>query len=308
MIYHYRDNLKVLRLNGPNGKFEVSKKKLKSDANNDLWDITQDSNNSLYGVICNWETSVKRVAVLDIMKMKNKELIEERKLLDTKRLLNGGDVYWRLCAVGETVTVVVVDYRGGVIEYNSVTLYRSHIRQQTVQLNYSLSLISRTFQTVLVNENTLLLVCDDRTIVVVSLPSQQTTTATTSAHTSKLTSNTSQKLQPKSIKYIRLSGTENIRSLVWIPSEESVQSDAAEGYLFVSSYRSFSYVYKTNFEKDMMAEVAEGEERTVAPMEGIGSLDVTYIWCSIDSSTLFATTAYWPSGKPMLLNLEYQTP
>ena len=296
----------VLRLNGPNGKFEVSKKmKLNSDAKNDLCDITLDSNNSLYGVIWNKGTRVKRVAVLDIMK--NKELIEERELLDTEGLLNGKYVYyWRLCAVGETVAVVVEDLRGDEWEYNSVTLYRSHIRQQTVQLNISLN-VRCSGQRVLVNENTLLLVSDKRTIAVVSLPSQQTTTATTSAHTSKLTSNTSQKLQPKSIKYIRLSGMENIYSLVWIPSEESVQSDAAEGYLFASDLcGDFSHVYKINLEKDM-AEVAEGEERTISPMEGIGQLDYTHIWCSIDSSTLFATT-YWFSGKPMLLNLEYTTP
>ena len=297
--------LTVLRLNGPNGKFEVSKEmKLKSDANNDLRDITLDSNNSLYGVIGNKKNDVKRVAVLDIMK--NKELIEERKLLDTKRLHNGGDVYWKLCAVGETVAVVVEDLRGDEWEYNSVTLYRSHIRQQTVQLNISLKFIIINDQLVLVNENTLLLVSDRTTIAVVSLPSQQTTTATTSAHTSKLTSNTSQKLQPKSIKYIQLSDWRLIVSLVWIPSEESVQSDAAEGYLFALYYGGFSHVYKINLEKDM-AEVAEGEERTIAPMEGIGPLDHTCINCSIDSSTLFATTDKY-SGKPMLLNLEYTTP
>ena len=73
----------VVRLNGPNGKFEVSKEmKLKSDANNHLWDITLDSNNSLYGLIWNKKNYVKRVAVLDIMK--NKEMIEERELLNTK--------------------------------------------------------------------------------------------------------------------------------------------------------------------------------------------------------------------------------
>ena len=299
--------LKVLRLNGPNGKFEVSKEmKLKSDANYYLWDITLDSNNSLYGVIGNKKTRVNRVAVLDIMK--NKELIEERELLDTEGLLNGERVYWRLCAVGETVAVVVEDWRGREEkECNSVTLYRSHIRQQTVQLNISLKRFLLPGRLVLVNENTLLLVSDHITIAVVSLPSQQTTTATTSAHTSKLTSNTSQKLRSKSIKYIQLSDTGYIRSLVWIPSEESVQSDAAEGYLFVTdNLGDVSRVYKLNLEKDM-AEVAEGEERTIAPMEGIGPLDHTSINCSIDSSTLFATTERH-SGKPMLLNLEYTTP
>ena len=303
VICRYHSTITVLRLNGPNGKFEMSKEmKLKSYANNYLWEITLDCNNSLYGLIRNKETRVKGVAVLDIMK--NKELIEERELLDTEGLLNGVGVYWNLCAVGETVAVVVEDLREKEWEYNSVTLYRSHIRQQTVQLNISLNVLS-SGPSVLVNENTLLLVSDYRTIVV-SLPSQQTTTATTSAHTSKLTSNTSQKLQPKSIKYIRLSGMENICSLVWIPSEESVQSDAAEGYLFASSLKQFSHVYKINLEKDM-AEVAEGEERTISPMEGIGQLDDTHIWCSIDSSTLFATTR-WLSGKPTLLNLEYTTP
>ena len=306
VICRYHSTITVLRLNGPNGKFEVSKEmELKSDADNYLWGITLDSNNSLYGLIMNLETSVNRVAVLDIMK--NKELIEERELLDTEGLLNGGYARWKLSAVGETVAVVVEDLRGDEREYNSVTLYRSHIRQQTVQLNISPHELYLPDQNVFVNENTLLLVSDKRTIAVVSLPSQQTTTATTSAHTSKLTSNTSQKLQPKSIKYIRLSGMENIYSLVWIPSEESVQSDAAEGYLFASDLcGDFSHVYKINLEKDM-AEVAEGEERTISPMEGIGQLDDTHIWCSIDSSTLFATT-YWFSGKPMLLNLEYTTP
>ena len=292
----------VLRLNGPNGKFEVSKEmKLKPDANNSLWDITLDSNNSLYGLIENKKNRVKRVAVLDIMK--NKELIEERKLLDTEGL---PDVYWKLCAVGETVAVVVKDYRGDELECNSVTLYRSHIRQQTVQLKISLKRLLLPGQLVLVNENTLLLFTDRTTIAVVSLPSQQTTTPTTSAHTSKLTSNTSQKLQPKSIKYIQLSDMRLIESLAWIPSEESVQSDAAEGYLFALYYGGFSHVYKINLEKDM-AEVAEGEERTITPMEGIDRLDNTAIQCSIDISTLFATTER-PSGKPMLLNLEYTTP
>ena len=301
-----KSTLTVLRLNGPNGKFEVSKEmNLKSDAYNYLCDITLDSNNSLYGLIENPKNEVKRVAVLDIMK--NKELIEERKLLVTKGLPNGERVYWKLCAVGETVAVVVEDWRGREEkECNSVTLYRSHIRQQTVQLNISFNDLIPTDQLVLVNENTLLFFSDHITIAVVSLPSQQTTTATTSAHTSKLTSNRSQKLQPKSIKYIQLSDTGYIRSLVWIPSEESVQSDAAEGYLFASDSRGFSHVYKINLEKDM-AEVAEGEERTIAPMEGKGRLDNIHIWCSIDSSTLFATTER-PSGKPMLLNLEYTTP
>ena len=159
----------------------------------------------------------------------------------------------------------------------------------------------------LVSENTLLVRRSAyNTITEITLPSQQTTTATTSAHTYKLTSNTSQKLQPKSIKYIRLSDMNRICSLVWIPSEESVQSDAAEGYLFASSFSHFSHVYKINLEKDM-AEVVEGAMRTIAPMEGIGQLDNTYINCSIDSSTLFATT-HSPSGKPMFLNLEHQTP
>ena len=299
--------LTVFRINRPNGKFEVSKRmKLKSDANNYLMDIALDSNNSLYGVIWNKKTRVNRVAVLDIMK--NKELIEERKLLDTKRLHNGGDVYWRLCAVGETVAVVVEDWRRIEDDYNSVTLYRSHIRQQYVQLNIRGIFTGLcTDRNVLVNENTLLLASDDRTIAVVSLPSQQTTTATTSAHNSKLTSNTSQKLQPKSIKYIQLISDMGLMlQLVWIPSEESVQSDAAEGYLFASDLRGFSHVYKINLETDM-AKVAEGEERTIAPMEGIGRLNDSCIQCSIDSSTLFAITK-GISGKPMLLNLEYKTP
>ena len=297
--------LTVFRINRPNGKFEVSKRmKLKSDANNYLMDIALDSNNSLYGVIWNKKTRVNRVAVLDIMK--NKELIEERELLDTEGLPNGERVFWRLFAVGETVAVVVEDWsiRLGEMKYNSVTLYRSHIRQQYVQLNIRRIFTGLyTHRNVLVNENTLLLASDDRTIAVVSLPSQQTTTATTSAHNSKLTSNTSQKLQPKSIKYIQLSDMRLIVSLVWIPSEESVQSDAAEGYLFASDDSNyFSHVYKINLEKDM-AEVAKGEERTIAPMEGIGRLNNTCIECSIDSSTLFATTN-WRYGKPMLLNLE----
>ena len=169
-----------------------------------------------------------------------------------------------------------------------MTLYRSHIRQQTVQLKISLKRFLLPGQLVLVNENTLLLVSDRRTIAVVSLPSQQTTTATTSAHSSKLTSNTSQKLQPKSIKYIQLSVIQPIWSLAWIPSEESVQSDAAEGYLFATvSFGHFSHVYKINLEK-LLAEVAEGEERTIAPMEGIGRIGNTCIRCSIDSSTLFS--------------------
>ena len=296
-------NLTVLRLNGPKGKFEVSKKmKLKSHANNYLRDITLDSNNSLYGVIDN-KYFLKRVAVLDIMK--NKELIKERKLLDTEGLPNGKDGFWRLSAVNETVAVVAFDRRKW--EYNSVTLYRSHIRQQTVQLNLSSNyFIHSSGRNVLLNENTLLLVSDKRTIAVVSLPSQQTTTATTSAHTSKLTSNTSQKLQPKSIKYIQISDMIEIRSLVWILSEEGVQSDAAEGYLFASDHTyHFSHVYKINLEKDM-AEVAEGEERTIAPMERIGRLANTLIYCSINSSTLFATADYL-SNKPKLLNLEYKT-
>ena len=72
------------------------------------------------------------------------------------------------------------DWRGRKLECNSVTLYRSHIRQQTVQLNISLKRFLLPGRLVLVNENTLLLVSDRRTIAVVSLPSQQTTTATTS--------------------------------------------------------------------------------------------------------------------------------
>ena len=301
----FSSSLTVLRLNGPNGKLEVSKEmKLKSDENYLFWHITLDSNNSLYGVIRNKKTRVYRVAVLDIMK--NKELIEERELLDTEGLLNGERVYWSLCAVGETVAVVVEDWRRIEDGYNSVTLYRSHVRQQTVQLNIRVNFFGNTGRNVLVNENTLLLLSDDRAAVV-SLPSQQTTTATTSAHTSKLTSNTSQKLQPKSIKYIQFSNMNDIWSLVWIPSEESVQSDAAEGYLFASyDPHDFSHVYKINLEKDM-AEVAEGEERTIAPMEGIGRLNNTFIFCSVDSSTLFATT-HCDLGEPMLLNLEYKTP
>ena len=309
MICRYRSTITVLRLNGPNGKFEVSKEMhLKSNLNNILWGITLDSNNSLYGVIRNQKTRVKRVAVLDIKK--NKELIEERELLYTEGLLNGQYVYWMLCAVGEIVAVAVMDCRGDVRKCNTVTLYRSHIRQQTVRLNITLiSLIDLSGRLVLVNENTLLLLsATDLTIAVVSLPSQQTTTTTTSAHTSKLTSNRTQELQPKSIKYIQiqLSDTRFIPSLVWIPSEESAQSDAAEGYLFASEfYGDFSHVYKINLEKDT-AEVAEGEERTIAPMEGIGRLNNTFIFCSVDSSTLFA--ADYLSKKPMLLNLEFKTP
>ena len=287
-----------LRFNRPNGKFEVSKEmKLKSDANNDVEDITLDSNNSLYGLIQNVKNYVMRVAVLEIMK--DKELIEERELLDTEGLLSGKDVPWKFCAVGETVAVVVLDWRGFVKENNSVTLYRSHIRQQTVQLNISLNNFLLPYRLVLVNENPQLLLHDGTTIVVITLPSRQTTTATTSAHTSQLTSNTSQKLQPKSIKYVRLSGMEMIWFLAWIPSEESVHSDAAEGCLFASDPSGdFSHVYKINLEKDM-AEVAEGEEKTVAPMEGICRLDNTCVHCSIDSSTLFASTN-WECGKPML--------
>ena len=111
------------------------------------------------------ENRVKRVAVLNIMK--DKELIEERELLDTEGLPYGEVVHWMLCAVGETAAVVVVDCRGDEWEYSSVTLYRSHIRQQTVQLNIILN-VFLFLRSVLVNENTLLLVSDYRKRAVVS--------------------------------------------------------------------------------------------------------------------------------------------
>ena len=298
----------VFSPSGPHGKFE-KKKKMKLNESNEkyLWDIALYSNNCLYGVIGNTKSNINRVALLD------NKMIKERKLLDTEGLLNGQGVDWILCSVGEIVAVVVYDKRKEEREweFSSVTLYRSLIRQQTVLLNIR-SILPWNFKTfVFVNENTLLLNCDRRgsQLAVVSLPQQQTTAntelrATTSAQSSTSTSNSSHQLRPKSIKYIDLSGTNCLISLVWLPSEECVSPETAEGYLFASDLL-YSSVYKINFEK-VMSEVAEGEKKRIDPIEEIGQVDDTVIHCSIDSSTLFASTKYL-EGKPNLLHLEYKT-
>ena len=69
-------------------------------------------------MIENKENRLKRVAVLNIMK--DKELIEERELLDLEGLPYGKDVHWMLCAVGETMAVVVENCRGDEWEHNNV--------------------------------------------------------------------------------------------------------------------------------------------------------------------------------------------
>ena len=313
ITFHSSFEITVFSPSVPNGKFEKKKKMQLKESNKERsWDIAVDSNNCLYGVIENKESKINRVALLDIT---DNKMIKERKLLDTEGLLNGEDVLWSLCSVGEIVAVVVYDKRKAEYEereFSSVTLYRSLIRQQTVLLNIrsNLIVVFKTF--VFVNENTLLLSGDWREtkLAVVSLPQQQTTANTelrakTSAQSSTSASNSSHQLRPKSIKYIDLYGVRCLCSLVWLPSEECVSPETAEGYLFASNAR-FSLVYKINFEKDM-SEVAEGEKKRIDPIEEIGEVNDTIILCSIDSSTLFASTEY-PEGKPKLLHLEYNTP
>ena len=312
IIFHHSGEITVFSPSVPNGKFEKKKQmKLKESNKEYLWDIALDSNNCLYGVIKNRKRQMSRVALLDIT---DNEMIKERnELLDTEGLLNGQRVHWSLCSVGEIVAVVVYDGRKEEPEeweINNVTLYRSLIRQQTVLLNIRsiLPVVFKTF--VFVNENTLLLNCalSESKIAVVSLPQQQTTANTelrakTSAQSSTSTSNSSHQLRPKSIKYIDLFGMDCLIPLVWLPSGECVSPETAEGYLFASNSL-HSFVYKMNFEKDM-SEVAEGEKKRIDPIEEKGKVYDTVIWCSIDSSTLFASTKL--DGKPKLLHLEYKT-
>ena len=106
---HFSCEITVFSPSVPNGKFEKRKQmKLKESNKEYLWDIALDSNNCLYDVIANRESKINRVALLDIT---DNEMIKDRKLLDTEGLLNGEDVYWSLCSVGEIVAVVVYDGR-----------------------------------------------------------------------------------------------------------------------------------------------------------------------------------------------------
>ena len=313
IIFTFSGEITVFSPSVPNGKFEKKKKMQLKESNKEyLSDIALDSNNCLYGVIKNRKRQISRVALLDIT---DNEMIKDRnELLDTEGLLNEQRVYCGLCSVGEIVAVVVYDGRKEEPEeweFSSVTLYRSLIRQQTVLLNIRTNVQCIFTRVAFVNENTLLLNCDwDETkLAVVSLPQQQTTAntelrATTSAQSSTSTSNSSHQLRPKSIKYIDLYGVHQLCSLVWLPSEECVSPETADGFLFASNVR-YSLVYKMNFEKDM-SEVAEGEKKRIDPIEEIGSVYDTVIWCSIDSSTLFASTKLI-EGKPKLLHLEYKT-
>ena len=292
-VFYHNENSNQIEL-----KREMEWKQMR-DNSTFVYDIATDIDNNLYVSLCrtsDWKCSV------EIVNQNNLNMIKE---LDTAQLLDGdSSVDWFLCAYEKILIVAVFDRRTE--KWCSMTVYFDQVRQYTVPLDiktYGSGVWSSS--NLFVNDTTLILNCGlySNKLAVISLPShhQEDMKTNTSSNT------TTREIQPRSIKYVRLSGLSYIFSLVWIPSSEFGSSNCLDGYLIASDiYRNATF-FRIDFEKELDQLENEGETE-LKKMEEIPPLKNTIVYSRIDNSSVFALseTTYPYKGNPSILKLEFE--
>ena len=305
IITHYAESFRVFQHNENSNQIELKREmewKQMRDDTISVIDIATDIDNNLY--VSLYRTSDRKWSV-EIVNQNNLKMIKE---LDTAQLLNGySSVDWSLCTYEKILIVAVFDRRNKKQEkWCSITVYFDQIRQYTVPLDIKTygSGVWRC-SNLFVNDTTLILNCgaDSNKLAVISLPShhKEDMKRNTSSNT------TTREIQPRSIKYVRLSGLSDIYSLVWIPSSVFGFSNGLNGYLFVTDYSMNATFFRIDFEKELDQLENEGETE-LKKMEEIPPLKNTIVYSRIDNSSVFALseTTYPYKGNPSILKLEFE--
>ena len=296
-VFYHNENNNQIEL-----KREMEWNQMRDDATS-VFDIATDIDNNLYVSLYrtnDWKWSV------EIVNQNNLKMIKE---LDTAQLLNGdSSVGWFLCAYEKILIVAVLEWRDKTqAKWYSVTVYFDQIRQYTVPLDIKTD--GRgvwSSSSLLVNDTTLILSCGrhcSNKLAVISLPSHHQEDM--KRNTSSIT--TTREIQPRSIKYVRLSGLDNIYSLVWIPSSVFGSSNCLDGYLIASSFARSAIFFRIDFEKELDQLENEGETE-LKKMEEIPPLKKTIVFCRIHNSSVFALseTTQPNKGNPSILKLEFE--
>ena len=305
IITDYAESFRVFQHNENSNQIELKREmewKQMRDDTISVIDIATDIDNNLY--VSLYRTSDRKWSV-EIVNQNNLKMIKE---LDTAQLLNGySSVDWSLCTYEKILIVAVFDRRNKKQEkWCSITVYFDQIRQYTVPLDIK-TVGSRVWRcsNLFVNDTTLILNCgaDSNKLAVISLPShhKEDMKRNTSSNT------TTREIQPRSIKYVRLSGLSDIYSLVWIPSSVFGFSNGLNGYLFVTDYSMNATFFRIDFEKELDQLENEGETE-LKKMEEIPPLKNTIVYSRIDNSSVFALseTTYPYKGNPSILKLEFE--
>ena len=296
--------ISVIGVNEANDKLELKRtmewNKIRGNKDR-LLDICMDEvNNTMYGVVTQKEGEVKRVEELDQCSLKKKGSSNTE--LDTRGLLNGESVLWRLVSKRDTIALAV---RGGFgnHKWDSVAIYRNRVRRVHTLSHLDIKVKGFMYLSgcVLVNETTLLLSCgiDGNKVAVVSLPLQSLHNQTSSSSSSPSSSADS----TANVKYVILTGVDNVWSLVWTPFGQP-----HEGYLWLRDYRiDNTHVYKVDLETDLK-NVETGHEtqlqvHKMSPLEN----KLTPL-CSTDDSTIFAISeGVFSRGYPVLIKLKFSS-
>ena len=293
-VFHHNENNNQIEL-----KREMEWKQMRDDTIS-VYDFATDIDNNLYMsyITSDWKRSVV------IVNQNNLNMIKE---LDTTQLLNGdSSVDWLLCAYEKILIVAVFDRRTEKQKkWCSMTVYFDQVRQYTVPLDIKTDGWIWENSNLFVNDTTLILNCglDSNKLAVISLPSphQEDMKTNTSSNT------TTREIQPRSIKYVRLSGLSGFFSLVWIPSSVFGSSNCLDGYLFATDFSRNATFFRIDFEKELDQLENEGETE-LKKMEEIPPLKNTTVFYRIDNSSVFALseTIRLFEGNPSILKLEFE--
>ena len=126
-----RDVIRVIGVNDAKDKLELKKtmdwKEVRGRKDQLLDSCMEEVSNTMYGVVMQKEGVVKRVEELDQCSLKKKESSNNE--LDTRGLLNGKRVEWRLVSKRDTIALAVVDGRGEYNKWDCVAVYRNRVRR-----------------------------------------------------------------------------------------------------------------------------------------------------------------------------------
>ena len=304
IITRYAQSFRVFQHNENNNQIELKREmewdELRDDTTSVL-DIATDIDNNLY--VSLYRTSDQNNSV-EIVSQNNLKMIRK---LDTNQLLNGDfSLGWFLFANGKILVVAVLDgINQKQKQWCSFTVYFDQVRQYTVPLDIKISVVVWKNSNLLVDDTTLVLNCgvESNKLAVISLPShhKEDMKTNTSSNT------TTREIQPRSIKYVSLSGLSDIVSLVWIPSSVFICSNRADGYLFATDYSMNATFFRIDFEKELDQLENEGET-DLKKMEEIPPLKNTTVFCRIDNSSVFALseTILPCHGNPSILKPEFE--
>ena len=298
--------IRVIGVNDAKDKLELKKtmewEEVRGSADL-LEDICMEEvSNTMYGVVEQDEGYLKRVEELNQCSLKKKESSNTE--LDTRGLLNGTSVHWRLVSKRDTIALAVADGRGGYITWDSVAIYRNRVRRDQTLSHLDIKVDGGVFWSgcLLVNETTLFLSCGDSSnkVAVVSLPPQSRHNQTSSSSSSPSSSANS----TVNVKYVILTGVDGVFSLVWTPSGQP-----HEGYLWVGDIlNNNTGVYRVDLEKDLK-NVEAGHETQLQQVHNIlpPKNNILPVFPT-DDSTIFAISGdYSFEGRPVLLILDFNS-